>query len=53
MFDPNTGVIKRKPGIIPDDIGLKSEKLQTLKSAPQIDALNWRWEATQKDWKEE
>jgi hypothetical protein len=29
------------------------DKIRLLKNSPHIDALNWRWEATQKEWKTE
>jgi putative restriction endonuclease len=52
-IDPSSGVIGCKPGLNPSDIGLSFDKIRLLKNSPHIDALNWRWEATQKEWKTE
>jgi hypothetical protein len=52
-IEPNTGAIRCKPEITPNDIGLYQTKLQPLMNAPHIEALRWRWEATQKEWNQE
>jgi hypothetical protein len=48
--DPTSGDIKCKPGIAAKDIGVRETRLQPLKNRPHIDALQWRWKLTQKEW---
>jgi putative restriction endonuclease len=52
-IEPDTGEIRCKPGINPNDIGLCQTKLQPLTNAPHIEALQWRWAVTQKEWNHE
>jgi hypothetical protein len=51
-IDPSTGAIQCKPGVNAADIGVEQTKLQCLHNAPHIDALKWRWDATQREWKQ-
>jgi putative restriction endonuclease len=48
-IDPETGAIRCKPGVNPNDIGLRQTKVQPLKNTPHLEALRWRWEVTQKE----
>jgi hypothetical protein len=52
-IDPTTRVIQCQPGLKPADIGLLITNIQPIKNVPHIDALKWRWEVTQKQWKED
>jgi putative restriction endonuclease len=52
-IDPNTCAIQCRPGLNPKDIGLLVTNIQPLKNTPHGDALKWRWEVTQKQWKED
>ena len=49
LFDiePETLRIVPAPGITPSSIGLTAEKLGTVRKAPHIDALRWRWNSSQ------
>ena len=49
-IEPTTCNIRCVPGVRAEDIGLKLPTLHTLKNSPHIDALRWRWEASQKVW---
>ena len=49
-IDPSSGALQCKPGVDPNAIGLKQAKLQPLKNSPHMDALQWRWNVTQKEW---
>jgi len=50
-IDPMTNVIQCKPGIDEQSIGVRKRVLQPLKNAPHVEALRWRWEKTQREWK--
>ena len=49
-IEPASGSIMYKPGINQKDIGLRELKLSPLKNCPHADALQWRWNVTQKEW---
>src|SRR6476661_6581867 len=51
--DPTSGAIHCKPGVTANDIGLRETRLQPLKNVPHVDALQWRWKLTQKEWNSE
>ena len=50
-IDPETHAIRCKPGINEKDVGLRETILKPLKNAPHIEALQWRWSETQREWK--
>jgi putative restriction endonuclease len=50
-IEPGTSTILCKPGLLSADIGLREMRLRPLKNTPHTEALQWRWDATQKDWK--
>jgi putative restriction endonuclease len=52
-IEPKTGMIQCKPGLVPAEMGLRELRLQPSKNAPHMEALQWRWESTQKEWKHE
>ena len=47
---PLSKLIECKPGISPDEIGLRETNMKTLKNAPHEEALKWRWDITLKQW---
>jgi putative restriction endonuclease len=49
---PTSHAILCKPGIAASDIGIRETNLKPLKSSPHHDALEWRWDVTQKEWSE-
>jgi putative restriction endonuclease len=49
--DPDTRAIKCKPGVNKKDVGLREANLTPLKNTPHVDALRWRWDETQREWK--
>jgi putative restriction endonuclease len=48
---PHSGAILCKPGVTQSEIGLSQPTLKTLRNAPHREALEWRWEVAQKEWK--
>jgi putative restriction endonuclease len=51
--DPTSGAIHCKPGVTAKDIGLRETSLQPLKNGPHVDALQWQWKLTQREWSNE
>jgi hypothetical protein len=49
-IEPSSSTIMCKPGVSQKDIGLRELKLAPLKNCPHRDALQWRWDVTQKEW---
>lgn len=49
-IDPDTAMISCQSGVIAIEIGLCEESLRTIKNRPHVEALKWRWMATQKVW---
>ena len=50
-IDPKTQAVQCKPGVNVEDVGLRETILKPLKNTPHVDALQWRWDETQKEWK--
>jgi hypothetical protein len=50
-MEPGTGAIRCKPGLLSADIGLRELRLRALNNSPHTEALQWRWDSTQKEWK--
>ena len=51
--DPSSRAIQCKPGISANEIGLRETNLKSQKNSPHVDALQWRWKKTQKEWNAE
>ncbi len=49
-IEPSTLSLKVSPKVTAEEIGIQFDTLKPLKNRPHDDALNWRWEATLKDW---
>lgn len=50
-IEPDTRTIRCKPGVNESDVGLREPNLKPLKNTPHVDALRWRWQETQAEWK--
>ena len=48
---PDTLAVRCKPGVNAKDVGLRETNLKLLKNTPHTEALHWRWNETQKEWK--
>ena len=49
-IEPSTLSLKFSPKVTANEIGIQHDELKLLKNRPHDEALNWRWEATRKEW---
>lgn len=52
-IEPSTHELVCKPGTTAEQIGLASNRVDLLSSLPHREALLWRWNATQRKWRNE
>ena len=50
-IDPESHAIRCMPGVNEKDVGLLEARLRPLKNAPHLEALQWRWRETLREWK--
>lgn len=50
-IEPDSGRVRCRPGVPADDLGLCHDLVLT--KLPHQDALNWRWQTTQREWRVE
>jgi HNH endonuclease len=51
-IDPESHAIRCMPGVNEKDVGLLEARLRPLKNAPHLEALQWRWRETLREWKD-
>jgi putative restriction endonuclease len=50
-IDPESHAIRCMPGVNETDVSLVEASLRPLKNAPHLEALQWRWRETLREWK--
>ena len=50
-IDPKSCAIRCMPGVDEKDVGLREANLKPLRNTPHLEALQWRWRETLREWK--